>query len=174
MKRLLSIILLATIFLTSVSCTNNDRQSPNELNSNNSTDTIETNATVNSAPKHYEIVLDETNYHSYLTYSTTNKTVGAGTAHAKTYLNYFHAISGVLRFAYYENVVVVFDVIYQREDATYTGEYSVVLNAAGDAEFCSQDNDILETIGCPTEKFTLYTKVTFTIKGVSGKVIFTA
>ena len=173
MKKLLSIILLIAMLLTAVSCTKADGLANNELNSNNSTGTIENNVLVNNAPKHYEIVLDETNYHSYLSYSTEKYTRNAGTQYAKTYSNYDHVVSGVLRFAYYENVVVVFDVVYQNEDATYKGEYSIALNAAGDAEFCSKDNDILATIEYPTEKFTSYTKVTFTIKVVSGKVMFT-
>ena len=98
MKKFLSIILFIAMLLTAVSCTKADGSANNELGANNSADTIESTPAenlpaVNNAPKHYEIELNMDNYRTYL-----SRTSSGGW-------------SGVLRFAYYENVVAVYEVI---------------------------------------------------------------
>lgn len=90
----------------------------------------------------------------------------------------YYKVIGVLNYAYYDNVVVTFDVVYTigsnnrygEVEETYVGEYSVALNAAGYASFYNNDSDLLDAIGL---KFNTSEdpKRQFTVKAVTGKII---
>lgn len=173
MKKFLSIILLTAILLTGVSCTKADDPTNNELDSTSETTAENPDMMIEPAlketteyngPKHYEFYLNSFNCKSYLTFSSQSY---AGNH------DYLQIVSGVLTFAYYENVVVTFDVTYESTGyggKTYKGEYSVLLNAAGDAEFYVDNPDLLSAINC--SNFSTTMKRTFSIKQVSGKVMF--
>ena len=144
-----------------ISDSDEDDIEDNEVNSNENSDN-------SSALKHYEVDLDLNNYETYLKY-TANSSVISGATHT----NFSHTISGVLTYAFYENVTITFDITYQTSGSypkTYTGVYTVKLNAAGNAEFSADDSKLLEAIECPRYD-RLMTK-TFSIKEVSGKVMF--
>ena len=116
-----------------------------------------TSQTNDAVAKHYEIDLNVDNFETYLTHSSEN---------------HWQTISGVLTFAYYENVVVTFHVEYKLSNRTYQGEYTVKLNAAGYAEFHESNSDLLAAMSCPS--FSSSTSRSFSIISVTGKVIFTA
>lgn len=206
MNRLLSTILLISILLLYTSCqkansngvsnvddkiidNENSEQistSTNEIISDPSTELITTEYSTESItteypsesitsepsdyPKHYEIDLTLDNYMSYLNYSVSSTT---------KCLDYTHAISGALTYAYYENVVITFEIIYENEGAgegsgnpyrLYKGEYHVLLNAAGCNTFTADNQNLLNSIDCP--EFNRLFQKTFTIKSITGKVIF--
>ena len=145
-----------------ISDSDEDDIEDNEVDSNENSDN-------SSALKHYEIDLDINNYETYLKY----KSESFYNSSSGTHLDFTHTISGVLTYAFYENVTITFDITYQTSGSypkTYTGVYTVKLNAAGNAEFSADDSKLLEAIECPRYD-RLMTK-TFSIKEVSGKVMF--
>ena len=79
------------------------------------------------------------------------------------------------------NIVVTFDVTYEDKNNPYVfeGTYKVTLNAAGGAEFKADDENLLAKLkdgdgyGFAQDYDTANYIKTFTIKSVSGKVIFT-
>ena len=176
MKKIVSIILLSAILITGASCSSNTIEEHNTTNSQDSafetTPSIDTPNNNENAPKHYEFDLNINNFNTFLTFSSEQG------YYLNAYVNnHINIVSGVLSYAYYENVVVTFDVVYKKTDSlshetTYTGEYSVILNAAGDATFYANDRALLDTLKCGG--YDTQIKKTFTIKRVSGKVIFTA
>lgn len=158
MKKFLSIFLLFVILFSCVSCVGNFDNKPSEPTTNSTTTeaTTTTESTTTSdqtssttddtySPKHYEIELNMENFETYFTCTVENALVGG-----KIYTNGKHTISGVLSYAYYENVVVTFV-----EKDIKNKQYRVPLNAAGDAVFLSYLYD-----------------GTYSIERVSGKVIF--
>ena len=116
------------------------------------------------SPKHYEIDLNMDNYMSFLNYSVSN-TVKC--------LDQTHSIAGALTYAYYENVVITFEITYETtgyQARSYSGEYSILLNAAGCTEFTADNENLLASIKCP--QFDRLFQKTFTIKSIPGKVIY--
>ena len=120
----------------------------------------------NNGPKHYEIELNLDNFATYLNYSSEDFIAPNRVIHS----NYTHTISGALTFAYYENVVVTFQIVYDNNGRRNTGVYNVKLNAAGHAEFHADDPAVLSAVFYQyyNEKITK----SFTITNVTGKVIF--
>lgn len=175
MKKIVSIILLSAILITGASCSSNTIEEQNTTNSQDSafetTPSIDTPNNNENAPKHYEFDLNINNFNTFLTFSSEQGYYLNGYVN-----NHINIVSGVLSYAYYENVVVTFDVVYEQTysigSRTYTGEYSVALNAAGDATFYANDRALLDTLKCGG--YDTQIKKTFTIKRVTGKVIFTA
>ena len=78
-----------------------------------------------------------------------------------------YEVIGVLNYAYYDNVVVTFDVDYEYH--RYTGEYSITLNAAGYVYFPANDKNLLTAIGCTNFKRLGDKKVTLT--NITGTII---
>jgi len=154
-------------YLTTDTSSNSNTHQDNKQNTTN-TNHEQPDDTTPSADcdykKHYEIDLNLDNYQTYLTY-TSETTVISGAYHN----NYTHNIDGVLSFAYYENVVISFDVTYTNSSKTYHGVYDVLLNAAGDAVFYADTPTLLEKLNCRYDRMM---NKTFTIKSISGKVIF--
>ena len=139
MKSFLSILLLTAMLLSCVACTSDEPQT--DSNAELPTEVL----TENNGPKHYEIELNMDNFNTYLTYAVNRKSGSDGRTH------YIHTISGVLPYAYYENVVVTVKINGKE------GSYRIILNAAGNGELDIGDN--------PNNK-------TGQIVSVSGKVIF--
>lgn len=161
MKSFVSILLLLSMLLLCVSCTVDTPA--NEFDSSEEHD---------NGSKHYEIDLTLENFSTFLTYSTESNP-----GYRTSSPDYYHFISGVLSFAYYENVSVTFEVVYTYDKYTYGGktytcEYTVPLNAAGNATFAAYDQDLLDAL--QVEGSNSASKRTYTIKDVSGKVNFTA
>ena len=91
--------------------------------------------------KHHEVDLNINNYETYLKYVAETSVI-SGAYHPK----YSHTISGVLTYAYYEDVTVTFEISYESsgyQSTTYTWIFTVKLNAAGNAEFSADDEEIL-------------------------------
>ena len=174
MKKVISVLIMLVILLSCVSCasvdneqdtktttppetqmpnntTSSDTQisnstTPSETQISNNTLNNDSNNASNSAttnkdtdnnehyyPKHYEIELNMENYETYLFLEET------------VYREY--RFSGVLTYAYYENVVIVME-------NTSGREYTIKLNAGGCCPLTSLGNHA------------------GTVKSVSGKVIF--
>ena len=128
-------------FGTEQSSTANTEQSSTANTEQSSTaNTGKSSTETNNERYHKEVELDLSNFTTYLSFKTSNKL-----ENGVIYQNYMHTITGVLSYAYYEDVVVTFD----------SGK-SVTLNAAGCAE--------IESYGEFAAK---------NVKKVSGKVIFT-
>ena len=174
MKKILSIILLLMVVLSSVSCVKNPN-TPNEtetnsVNTNSTEETVgenELNATnkdesMDNSSIQSEIVLNMDNYKTYLTF--TSKT--GQNDNGQQVKNYYHTVSGALRFAYYKNVVVTFCVKskYSYDDNCKYSTYEVPLNAAGDVSFTCKD--LNSDFGSY-----LYGSFEVTIENVSGEVI---
>lgn len=196
MKSILAILILCSVLLSCVSCstTDNDKQgncdtsestpannentSPNNETTSNTSESTPpnnestSNSSNNTGLKHYEIDLTADNYQTFLNFSKEALTIN------NRFYNYNYILSGVLSYAYYENVVVTFDITYKYDEGdfggeyTYQGEYSIVLNAAGNAQFKGSDQAILNAINCPTKHYG--SDQTITIKKVTGKIIFSA
>ena len=119
--------------------------------------------------EHYEIDLSMQNFSEFIKYTIT-ETVANSTN--KTGNHY--ELQGVLRFAYYKNVVVTLSATYQApswqggEQKTF--QFSVVLDAAGDCKFDTNNPVALEKLGWSSYK----PGTTSQIKAVAvtGKVIF--
>ena len=83
-------------------------------------------------------------------------------------------ISGVLTFAYYDNVIVIMEASYTDLDTAYnetrTSQFSVALNAAGCAEISVSDPAIFAAIGC--DQYEDFTLKLVGVKNVSGTVTF--
>ena len=168
MKSFLSILLLAAMLLSCAACTSDNPQAEAGTSDNPQADNAPSNTelpteapTENNGPKHYEIELTKSNYQSYLDlkWNKTNST------HAGS-------LSGVLSFAYYDNVVVTFDVTCQGYswEAVHQGEYSILLNAAGNADIYYNDPALLRALKVSSSIQNMSPK--FTLKSISGKVIF--
>ena len=129
------------------------------------------------------VELDDSNYWKYLAVSADPSEL----AEAETETVLTGAVRGVLDYAYYEDVVVTFEVRYREERAggsrpsdIKSYEVKVKLNAAGDAEFivdytgaAAEVNGVGDAFAeHPAELFWFYRNLWF--KSVSGKVIFTA
>ena len=181
MKLLLSIILIFTILFSSTSCiltkvpinntdTTSDSTSPCTADSTQEESEDlppKVSSTTHSGLKHYEIKLNSENFTNYLAYSSeTVHIIGSG-----YHSDYTHKIEGVLSFAYYEDVVVSFEVTYEDpySDKIHKGIYSVPLNASGCAEFSADNPTLLNAIKGTYDRSM---NKTFTIIYVSGKVIF--
>ena len=191
MKKTLCLILLFSLLFSFTSCYSKNNkvigdQSIKDENSsyqeeNNTYDSVNTEKDTNDntlntekdtnnsdSLKHHEVDLNINNYETYLKYVAETSVI-SGAYHPK----YSHTISGVLTYAYYEDVTVTFDISYKSsgyQSTTYTGIFTVKLNAAGNAEFSADDEEILNAIGCPRYDRTM-TKI-FSIKQISGKVMF--
>lgn len=77
-----------------------------------------------------------------------------------------YTIEGVLDFAYYEDVVITFEVIYQNSENEEKTTYMTHTNAAGDVSF-------LETDATKSLGIAAYHKIiNFEVKSVSGVVHF--
>ncbi|MBQ9481903.1 MAG: hypothetical protein IJU84_07055 [Clostridia bacterium] len=126
--------------------------------------------------KHYEIELDEYNFKEFLDYNktTTNRYI------AGAFLSVdFYEIKGVLSYAYYKNVVITFYVEYfdssytdyqtETQGKTYSGNFSLQLNAAGNVSFYDDDAKILKALNCSYD-WMMERKIE--IISVSGTVIF--
>jgi hypothetical protein len=81
-----------------------------------------------------------------------------------------YEVTGVLGYAYYDNVLVTFDVVYTKGEDIYKGAYTIKLNAAGYGYFYADDAKLFQTIGCDTYYSSAITK-NVTVKAVTGKVV---
>ncbi len=124
------------------------------------------------------IDLNENNYWEYINVSNKNNGVGAGEKDSIVY-----AITGVLDYALYEDVVFSFDVVYytdgqsEKEYQRYT--MRIGCNAAGDAEFETYSLGITNVsvgklLGIDGELVNLenYNRK-IELKSVTGKIIYT-
>lgn len=176
MKKFLSVLLLIAIALLSVACdnTNEPQQSSNKTNSeqgeNIGTKPVEEEQkqdatgedTTRETQREFE--LNKDNYQKYLRY-TSETAVIAGAY----YENFIHTISGVLSYAFYEDVVVTFYVTAGSERITYySGTIKVELDASGYATFYADDPKIASALQADYDRQKIYT---FTIKDIEGKVI---
>ena len=92
-------------------------------------------------------------------YKTQTNPKGVGT----------YSITGVLNYAYYDNVIVTLNITYKANNKTYNGEYTVKLNAAGKFSFKTDDIAILTAINYKVYDYS--TQEQITVKSVSGAVI---
>lgn len=121
----------------------------------------------NSQPyKEFDLSVDNVNYFFDFKYS---KDISAD--------QLMYNITGVLDYAYYDNVTITFDVVYtidpneyNKEKEIYSGEYSIALNAAGDASFYCNDPELLKAIGWDSYN-SLYLKRQITVSAVAGKIV---
>ena len=174
MKIFLSIFLLTAVLFSIVACNNSaedvtSKSTELETNINNTTHTS------SDKSSYREIELDLNNYKTYLTYTATSGLDNDG----RRYSNFIHTVKGALSFAYYENVVLTFDITYSasinNEQKTYHGKYNLVLNAAGDGEFHANDNELLDSINVPdyiAQRFYTVDDYTISLESISGKVCF--
>ena len=128
------------------------------------------------------VELDNSNYWKYLAISADPTKL----AEAETETVLTGSVRGVLDYAYYEDVIVTFEVRYRKERAggspsdIKSFDVEVELNAAGEAEFKVDYTGIAVAVNGvgsayvenPAELFWFYRNLDF--KSVSGKVIFTA
>lgn len=122
--------------------------------------------TQNGGLKHYEIQLNISNFEEFLEYTVTEDPyIGQLTAVKDLY-----EIKGVLSYAYYKDVYVTFFVKYSFNSKTYTGNYTVKLNAAGNYSFYSNDEKVLQAIEC--DNYAQRMEKSVTVTSVSGTVIF--
>ena len=179
MKKLLIALLTFAMLFSLVACEGTDtpeitKSTPSAANNtadSNQATTDSTTPVIQQPINNQRVIeLNMDNYQSFLTCSTGN----------------ISSVSGVLLYAYYENVVVTYNVIYQPKSYypgadSYQGDFSIVLNAAGNATFSIESSDVLAVLkpvnGNSYEDLTDlglagYDK-TITLKSVSGKVIFT-
>ena len=191
MKAIISTILLFSIMLACVSCSkknnNAEKSTQDELNSSIvSTDQVTETTTTTEKPtekpndspdnntnagdqengtKHYEFELGMVNFDRFFTYSIENSINQSG----QIVKNSLHKISGVLSYAYYENVVVTFEVkCTDKYGYTFhTNELKVPLNASGGIDLLSYGDIVNNGINCEE-----HTSRVLTIKAISGKVIF--
>lgn len=122
------------------------------------------------------VELDNSNWWTYLTIAE-----GTTVAAPQTETALSGSIRGVLDYAYYEDVVVTYELAVRMNGAEWNNakryEVEVKLNAAGDAEFEIVYNGIaVPSIGNanienPMELYGFYRNLFF--KSVSGKVIYT-
>ena len=120
----------------------------------------------NSNLKHYEIQLNINNFGDFLEYKVTEEPFMGQFTPVKD----FYEVKGVLSYAYYKDVYVTFFVKYTFNSNTYTGDYTVKLNAAGNYSFYSNDEAVLKAIKC--DSYAQRMEKSVTIKSVSGMVIF--
>lgn len=118
---------------------------------------------------HYEKELTLANFDEFISFTSNYSQL--------TNFEDYHELKGVLTYAYYENVVVTFHVVYVQNgynyaDTTYSGNFVVKLDASGSSSFYGNDTKLLQAI-----KYSSYEKYKtksreVTLVGVSGKVIF--
>lgn len=119
--------------------------------------------------KHYEIDLSMQNFSEFIKYTIT-ETV----ANSENRTGNHYEFNGVLRFAYYKNVIVTLSATYQApswqggEQTTF--QFSVVLDAAGDFKFDTNNPIALEKLGWSFYKRGTTSQIE--VIAVSGKVIF--
>lgn len=114
--------------------------------------------------KHYEIALNMQNFNEFLEYKYTYSSLGIrpDVPNSKGH-SYF--VTGVLSFAYYQNVVVTFRMT--RTDTNQYRDFQVKLNAAGAGGFYQADQIYKESTSILGSS-----DVTVSIKNVTGMVIF--
>ena len=161
MKRVVTIILLSLLLFSCVSCNNTSKPEVSVTDDLHAESTNETTEETKGDTSVQSVVeLNLLNYKSYLTYIPETGKNNTG------YIiqNYRHTVSGALRYAYYENVIMTFNVEYVENGNKNTIKYEVLLNAAGDAVF---------TNGTINKKFDGYYSgtLTVTLESVSGRVI---
>lgn len=131
--------------------------------------TIPNEAEDDNGKKHYEIDLNMQNFSEFIKYIIT-ETV----ANSQNNTGNHYEFQGVLRFAYYKNVVLTLSATY--EEPSWEGgeirtfQFSVVLDAAGDFKFDTNNPIALEKLG-----WSIYkpgTRSQIDVIAVSGKVIF--
>ena len=180
MKSILSALLLIALILSCVSCNKNDNvesdtqcnhdtakitdaltEKPTEASTEKYTEQSNNNSNEENSPKHYEFELTLSNFDKYISY----KTESGETKDGITIPNSVHILTGVLPYAYYEDVVVVF--VGGCTKCSERKAISVSLNAGGCGEFV----DFEQKRSCKQVQHR-QSDIVFTIASISGKVIF--
>ena len=125
--------------------------------------------TPNNGVQHYEIELTKNNFDEFLLYTVTTPQYQTATSKGS-----FYEIKGVLSYAYYKDVTVLFYVEYKTSDGisetVYKGNFTVKLNAAGNYSFYTADPIVLNALNL--SGYNRLAKDCLTITAVSGTVIF--
>ncbi|MBO5939299.1 MAG: hypothetical protein J6Q82_07380 [Clostridia bacterium] len=167
MKKVIAIFLIALIIFCCVACDDDTpKQTLDDLDTEQSPNVNkeQSDDEENDECHHKEIELNLDNYKTYLDW----KSKPGKNNYGQQISNAVQTISGVLSIAYYENVSVTFEAEYRYvpEDPTTYAEFTINLNAAGNAEFETAD-----FINGYNPRWNSYFKIE--IKEVTGKVIFT-
>ena len=157
-KNRLAIFILLILFLLSglaiTSCSKNTSNNPKK----------ETSQIDNSKDyKQFDLTVD--NFEHFFYFKSSLNGLQAYNTHS-----YIYEVIGVLNYAYYDNVIVTFDVVYIQNNKSYKGKYSLTLNASGYTSFTSKDSELLNAVGCAYYDFDT-TEVEITVETVTGKII---
>lgn len=165
MKKIITFvaIILVLSMCICVFCACPDSNNPSNENQNNNTN--------NDGLKHYEVLLNKTNFEEYIEYKVTIPTYATANSPKKD----FYEFKGVLSYAYYKDVTVTYYAEYSNSDGlggeiVNKGYFTIKLNAGGNYSFYTNDDKILKAINCTT--YTNLTEKSLTITAVSGTVIF--
>ena len=115
--------------------------------------------------KHYEIDLSMQNFDDFLEYEYTYSYLGVSPQYPNS-KGHSYLVTGVLSFAYYQNVIVTFRMT--KNDTNQYRDFNVKLNAAGNGGFYQADQIYKET----TTQLGGGYGFTVSIQNVSGTVIF--
>ena len=168
MKKVLSILLLLCMVFSVIACQKKEdliATVVSELGIESETESETESSTQSESSNQNAVELDINNYTEFLTF-TSETAVKEG----RILKNFKNTVTGALPYAYYENVVVTFDVTYNTSQGVHQGEFSVNLNAAGGIQFFGDDEALLNSIGCTVPIYSINSR-SYTIKNVSGKVI---
>lgn len=167
------ILFIISVFFVfvSTSCTSNASSEISLLDDSEVCSQTETSQSDNNQ-KYQEFNLSVNNF-SYFFDFTCSRDISADQD--------IYKVIGVLDYAYYDNVIITFDVVYTidsnyygKEKRVYNGAYSIALNAAGDASFYCDNPELLKAIGwdsyqSPSSTLDLTRQIT--VRSATGTIV---
>lgn len=170
-RKMLAAFLLAFVAmivfgcLSLTACSESKNQTVEQNGSESNNQTIPDKEEDDNGMKHYEIDLSMQNFYDFLEYEYTYSYLGVSPEYPNS-KGHSYLVTGVLSFAYYQNVIVTFRMM--KNDTNQYREFDVKLNAAGNGGFYQADQIYKEI----TTQLGGGYGFTVSIQNVSGTVIF--